>query len=287
MTGGYTTFFICLTSIIYPPIKTSIIKNELKKEKIQEDENQDKNEVINHLRAEIKEMDAKFMFIDNKVKIFSHDLKKHFESLEEHTSIIDPDEGRKTEQGCKHHIKITRHVLRNAQKITNQFFKDFREDHISDYEINNAHVDIHAIITEQLHELIHVTLSKNIQLELKLDNNCRSVFGDIVVLNSTIYDLFNYTFSFSQNNDAVSISTTVEKDVLTLEILNRSTGMSMTKLESYFKPVSEHSFEDENKTTGLGLSIAKKNVELMSGNFVYSASKSLGFEFIAEFKINK
>lgn len=287
MMGGYTTFFICLISIVFPSIKTSSIEDELKMGKIQEDELRDMNDTVNTLKGEIKEMDAKFQYIDNKLKIFSHDLKNHLSSIKEHTSITDPNDEHSTKESHEHHINIIKDVLENANKITQQFFKDFKEGHLSDYQINNVYLDIHNIINKQLHELIHVSLSKNIQLDKNLDAKFTSVFGDTVVLNSIIYDLLTYTFSFSQNNDLVSISTTVDKDVLTLEILNRSTGMPMTTLESYFKTVAEHGFEDERKTTGLGLSLAKRNIEEMGGNFVYSASKSLGFEFIAEFIINK
>ena len=109
------------------------------------------------------------------------------------------------------------------------------------------------------------------------------IYVDKNIADVAIYNLMKYALDFSKNNDVIAITTRNYEHLIILEIVNRTTGISMTELESYFKNINDYNLKEMQQNKGLGLSISKNHIELLEGHLRYSASNTLGFEFLVEF----
>lgn len=89
--------------------------------------------------------------------------------------------------------------------------------------------------------------------------------------------------SFCGNNDTLSFIYTRNSNLIRLQIINKNTGIHISKLASFFKNIEQYSLSEVNNKQGFGLSIAKYYIEELNGHLIYSSSSSLGFEFSVEF----
>lgn len=286
LNGGYATFSLCLVSIVIPSIKTLSLKDEINEEYEKSEKITGFIHANENLKKEIKKINSKLELIENKTKIYQHDLKNHLSSIDSLIDLIELEDRYDPKTGDYDYLKLIKKSLQNAEEKNENFFKNFNKNSALIDKIEKTELNFHNIINKHVYNFIETASSQNIHFEIELKASTFSVYAEKKILNTAIYNLIKYTIDFSNNNDTIKISTRNEYDSIILEIVNRSTGMSMIDMESYFKNISSHNLEDIKKNEGLGLSIAKRNIELMDGHLRYSASKSLGFEFLVEFQVN-
>jgi len=165
----------------------------------------------------------------------------------------------------------------------NTFFNKFNDDHVEQAVLDKTMIDLHSLVSSNRVNLFEKTSAQNIKLELDLQAEKSMVYVDKNIANTAIYNLMNYAIRFSKNNDTIQVISRNYQDLIILELVNRTTGIPMSQLESYFRNIGDYQMDDGKSNQGLGLSIAKNNIELLDGHLRYSSSKSLGFEFLVEF----
>ncbi len=129
-------------------------------------------------------------------------------------------------------------------------------------------------------------------LEKKLELRCRiapglssTYFGDAARLRQALLNLAINAIKFTDAG-IVSIDvveTSLEGNTLRFEVTDTGDGISEQDRKSIFEPFStpKHSSSDE-QGTGLGLNIAKRNVESMGGTIGFSSTRGVGSTFWAE-----
>lgn len=287
LNGGYVIFSLCLISIAFPSIKILSLKDEMNKEFVQSQKISDFVDSKRNLEREIHEMNSKLVSLENKTKIFQHDIKNHLGNVGSLIDLIELEDRYDPKTGNYDYLKLIKKSIKNTSEKNKEFFKNFNKKPAKNIKIEKTQLNLHKIIKDNIYEFIETTISQNIHFEIELKAVDFDVFGEKKSINTAIYNLFKYMVDFSNNNDIIKVSTRNDYSTIILEITNRSTGMSMHKMESYFKSINKYNFEDIQKNKGLGLNIAKTNIELMDGHLRYSASESLGFEFVVEFKVIK
>lgn len=147
----------------------------------------------------------------------------------------------------------------------------------------------------QLADLIHSILivikpqaaKKEIRFHLDLDNiQCESLVGDTLHLQQIYINILSNAVKFTPEGGDVWMRVAQEmredgKILLSVRIQDNGIGMSPEFVEQIFEP-----FERERNTTaskiegtGLGMSIAKKIVEMMQGEIHVESEKGVGTTF--------
>ncbi|WP_157823634.1 sensor histidine kinase [Salegentibacter salarius] len=283
--GGYTTFSLCLVSIAFPSIKTLSLKDEIEEEYKQTQKVSDFGLENQVLRREIENNESKLAFLENKAKIFQHDLKNHLGSIESMIELIELEDRYLKKSEGPDYLPIIKNALDEADEKNKDFFRNFSEEAAVEERIKKVPLELHDIIHKNIYKFIEHTSSRNINFDLALKANASVILGDSKILNTAMYNILKYALDFSKNNDWIKILTRNESDSIIMEVVNANSGMSMTTMESYFKNINIYNLENIQNNQGLGLSIAKRNIEQLDGHLSYSASNSLGFEFLVEFKI--
>jgi len=283
--GAYTTLAVCCISIIFPSIrllslKDRIIANHQVKEKIDETENNNKL-----LERDLERKVLHIRRVENIIKVFQHDIKNKLSSIESLLDLIEIEE--LYDKGKEEHdyLDMIKLSLKGANNQNRALMEEINADeNTGALEIDKEYIDIHEIIEDLRYKFFEKTSSRNIQLKSELKAANSMILVNKRMTEIAIYNIFKYSIDFSKNNDVLEITSRNERDITYLAVTNRNTGMSITHLESFFKNINDYKLKDIQQSQGLGLSIAKNHIELMDGQLQYSASNSLGFEFIAQFQ---
>ncbi|NEV94527.1 HAMP domain-containing histidine kinase [Psychroflexus sp. YR1-1] len=285
--GGYTTFSICMVSLAFPSIKSLSLKDQIEEEYSKSQKISDFKSANQNLKKENDTVKTKLSFLENKAKIYQHDLNNQLSSIESLVDLIELEDRYVNDGDADNdYLDLIKNTLKDSKEENENFFKNFSKEEIGKESYNKTNLNLNQLIKENIRKFSEKISSRNIQIDLELNAKECCILADKTILNTSFYNIFKYAIDFSNNNDSVKIITRNEDKLMIFELVNRSSGMSMIELESYFKNIKVYDFEDIQGNKGLGLAIARKNIELMDGNLRYSASKSLGFEFIVEFQLN-
>jgi|GEM_PF-3387866 len=286
--GGYTSMAVCAVSSSFPAIKILSLKD-----RIQEDLSE-KKQVVSlrmeklQLEKSLNEVNAQLKAFEKEAKIFRHDLKNRLGSVQSLVELIEMEERYIFEAGQDDYLGLIKTSVVDAIEENDGLFKLFnaRED-VQNSELIQSQVDLHGLINSNRLKIAEILTSKNIKLKTDLQANRHQVYTDKNLADIVIYNLFKYAVKFSKNNDTLHVNTRIENEFIIIDILNKKSGISMANMESHFKNINDYKLKDIQQAKGLGLSIAKNHIELLGGYLRYSSSVSLGFEFLAEFKLNQ
>ncbi|MFD2825308.1 sensor histidine kinase [Leeuwenhoekiella polynyae] len=280
--GMYTVLAVVAFSIIFPSVKMLSLVDELKEFYRLQQESKEVSRLNLSLQKENDIQKQKLSRYENSVKVFRHDLKNKLGSIESLIELIEL-EGQYTVQPEQNNfLGMIKNSLEEASG-EHTFFNNFREEAEEQIVLNKSRIDLHELINNNRLKLFEKITSQNIKFHIDLQAANSFIYVDRNIANTAIYNLLNYAIRFSRNNDTLMITSRNYQDLILLEIVNRKTGLPMAQLESYFKNLSYYQLQDKQSNRGLGLSIAKNNIELLDGHLRYSASNTLGFEFLIEF----
>ncbi|MCC4214422.1 sensor histidine kinase [Leeuwenhoekiella parthenopeia] len=283
--GVYTTLAVVAFSITFPSLKMLSLVDDLKEFYRLKQEKKEVSRLNLSLQKENDIQKQKLNRYENSAKVFRHDLKNKLGSIESLIELIELEDQYHLLPGQNDYLDMIKNSLVEASG-EHTFFKTFMEEAEEQIVLNKSMVDLHELVKNSRLKLFEKTSSQNIKLDIDLKAANSLIYVDQNLANSAIYNLMNYAIRFSRNNDTLMITSRNTQDVIMLEIVNTMTGLPMAQLESYFKNLSYYQLEDKQNNKGLGLSIAKNNIELLDGHLRYSSSTTLGFEFLIEFPQN-
>lgn len=128
---------------------------------------------------------------------------------------------------------------------------------------------------------------KNIQIHVLHGNESHDVLADEQLIMQVLENLLSNAIKFSPFNKNVYIRTVGKTDTVRIEIQDEGPGVSaddMTRLFEKFTRLSAQPTGGEH-STGLGLSIVKKMVDVMNGNVWCESEKGQGATFIVELPV--
>ncbi len=280
--GIYTVLAVVAFSITFPSIKMLSIIDEIKENFRLQQEKKEVTRLNLNLQKENDFQTQKLKRYENSAKVFRHDLKNKLGSIESLIELIEIENQYAIQPGQNNYLEMIKNSLQEASG-ENTFFNNFKEEAEEQVILNKSLVDLHNLVNDNRLKLFEKTSSQNIQFNLELQAKSSLIYVDKNIANTAIYNLMNYAIRFSKNNDTITITSRNYQDLIILEMVNRMNGIPMAQMESYFKNLSNYELQDKQTNRGLGLSIAKNNIELLDGHLRYSASNTLGFEFLIEF----
>jgi len=218
----------------------------------------------------------------NIIGIVAHDLKNPLTSIDGLLKLI-KIEARNNEQ-----IELIEHASRSSQKMNELIIKILESQAIerSGLMPDMQAVSILPILNEVINDYSVKASDKKIKIiteynidqssQIKLDSNFTYQVFDNLLSNS---------IKFSPENKNITIRVFEKDNQMVVEIQDEGPGINKDDREKLYQKYQKLSATPTagESTTGLGLSIVKKLVELMNASIIFKAPARGGAKFIVTF----
>jgi PAS domain S-box-containing protein len=149
-------------------------------------------------------------------------------------------------------------------------------------------VDLRAVVAQAVEIAMPLIESRTHQLSVSTMDEPLRVSGDLTRLTQVVANLLNNAAKYTENGGQIWIVMAREHDEAILRIRDTGVGLSADMLESVFEPFTqvERSLERSEGGLGIGLTLARRLVELHDGNLsARSDGPGRGSEFIVRLPI--
>lgn len=176
--------------------------------------------------------------------------------------------------------EIVHRTAMNMTTLLNEIL-DFTKIESGSIKFNPTQVDIESFFSEVVDEHQILADQKNIKIELSLDASRKSTIFDPKRMQQLMGNLLSNALKFSEANTKIHVNVTSSQKSLKVEVVDQGPGIKAEELGKLFEPFEKLSNKPTNKeaSTGLGLAICKKLVELHSGEINVSSEFGKGAKF--------
>jgi signal transduction histidine kinase len=142
-------------------------------------------------------------------------------------------------------------------------------------------IDIHDVIEDALSHVQLIIENRNGKLQLKLEAIQTEIVGDISHITNVFVNLLDNAIKYSEKTPDISIHTENNANAILIHISDQGIGMSKNALKHIFdKFYREETGNIHNvKGHGLGLSYAKRIIEMHQGTINVGSEKGKGSRF--------
>jgi signal transduction histidine kinase/ligand-binding sensor domain-containing protein len=263
------------------------LENTTAYKKIQEQsENLKKaNEDISKKKLEIEKVNAELLEINNEknnlIGILAHDLRNPLTSSLSIASNLENNSS-----NLKDDFKDSISFLVNAlNRMNNMIGKilDIRMIEQKKINLNCERIDFEKVLQEVYNGFLSAAKNK----EIKLNIESRSIYGiaDRNYLIQVFENLFSNAVKFSPPNKKVWTRLEEIDGEIRISFRDEGPGLSEDDIKKLFKPFQRLSAQPTagEKSTGLGLSIVKKYVDIMGGRVWCESEPGKGANFVVTF----
>jgi signal transduction histidine kinase len=146
-------------------------------------------------------------------------------------------------------------------------------------------IDLPVLLKKVTASFDKLAARKNITLDARLDHEGFLIKGDSVFLTEIAENLLSNALKFSYPGKTVQVTITESDAGIQLCVQDEGPGVTMEDHDKLFQKFQRLSAQptDGERSTGLGLSIVKKYVELMNGKVWCESGAGKGAKFCVEF----
>lgn len=220
---------------------------------------------------------------DQLMRIVAHDLRSPLNQVEGLVKLISFDIDRLTNEQ-KESINRIKHAVNHSKELLTKILSARSLDS-AELKLKLEKVDLKGLISEVVKGYEIAANNKNIKVNV--DTSVDSDFSTIADINyaeQIVDNLLSNAIKFSPLEEKVDISLKKNNKKILLEIKDYGPGISeddKPKLFGKYQKLSAQPTAGET-STGLGLSIVKKYVDVMNGKVWYENNNGKGSKFIVE-----
>jgi signal transduction histidine kinase len=141
--------------------------------------------------------------------------------------------------------------------------------------------DINAVIDQELALITDKIKQKNIQIERNYDLNLPSLLADHYELSKAFINFLINSIDASNDSGKVKILTSQKESKIIVTFIDFGVGMNRETLSRLFEPF----FTTKSTGTGLGMSIAKRVIEMHEGKLTVKSKLGEGSQITIELPI--
>ncbi|MFT3680515.1 MAG: substrate-binding domain-containing protein [Ferruginibacter sp.] len=177
-------------------------------------------------------------------------------------------------------------VYKNAARlltVVNQLI-DFRKTEIDKMKLSVAEHDIVSFLSETIKSFESIATKKNIDIRLVTRERMLNVWFDADLFGKAIFNLLSNAFKFTADNGYINIfleKEPVENKVL-LKIEDNGIGMTPEDQEHIFDLFYQAHNSHQPSSSGIGLALSLKFIQLHKGNISVKSEKWKGSVFTIE-----
>ncbi|UII21474.1 hybrid sensor histidine kinase/response regulator transcription factor [Fulvivirga ligni] len=234
---------------------------------VNDDKNQQK---INHLENEKEKeiYEAKIKFFTNVAHEIRTPLTLITGPLEKvlNSALENPE--------TKDSLVIMKKNTNRLLELTNELL-DFRRTEIKQFSLTFIRANVKKVVEEVVSRFKSAIEERNLQASINLPHNDAFAYVDPEALTKIVSNLLNNAVKYADQNISIQLSPFTEKDPkFFITVSNDGHIIPLDLREKIFEPFMR--LEEDQKGTGIGLSLARSLAELHKGNlFMDMEQKSL------------
>ncbi|MEP2772663.1 MAG: ATP-binding protein [Fulvivirga sp.] len=244
------------------------------------------NKMLNEQKVEIENQNKQLVDLNteknNLISILAHDLRAPINNIEGLASLLELDG---TKDDRKEYIaQIQKSTKRLSSMIEKILDVESIESNRTNLSIEN--ISLKEVIDLVIAEFEEMARKKYITLSSEVGNENLSISGDKIFTQQIVQNLVSNALKFSKKGTSVVLKLKESQDKAQIIVSDEGPGISkaeQAKLFNKFQRLSAKPTAGE-QSTGLGLSIVKKYVDLMNGSISCISELGKGTDFIVEFK---
>ena len=180
---------------------------------------------------------------------------------------------------------------RNAvrlQKLINQLL-DLSKIESGKLKLNVSKGNLYRFLRAVLSSFSSLAAQRNIQFDYAVPEQIPLVFFDEDKLEKIINNLISNAFKYTHEFGKISVEVAVEKDTVTIKVIDNGPGIPENQLEVIFDRFIQldSSNTREQEGTGIGLALTKELVQLCHGTITVESVLDKGSTFIVSIPINE
>lgn len=216
------------------------------------------------------------------LRIVSHDLKNPVFAIKGLTEML-LDEGKLNEEDRRIVAMIGESGDRQAQLISELL--NYSRYEGNDFNLDKTEINVVYSIKRIITNFYQAASNKNQEIQFESSKEIFIIEADTTLFTQIIENILSNAIKFSPKNKNIFVSVQSVNGKVQIKIKDEGLGFSDEDKLIIYKPFVKLSALPTNgeTSTGLGLSIVKRFVELNRGTISFNSIKDKGSEFILEF----
>lgn len=217
---------------------------------------------------------------DEFFSIATHDLRNPLTTLKLSLELLNlpgTEENRQT-------LDIMKRNLEKMEVLINDMLEVFRL-YRGSFSLNLSDVQINRIVEDNVVSHYPIAVEKDITLDFLLDPRCEPLKADPFRVNQVVANLLSNALKYTSANGTVEVGTLWEGNGVQIHVSDTGPGVSEEEREHIFESFSRGSARatGDEASTGLGLYICKRIMQLHGGRIWVESSGNKGSTFYAFF----
>jgi signal transduction histidine kinase len=214
--------------------------------------------------------------------IAAHDIRNPACAINSFADLL--LENLKSKENLKEEIEISTIIFNASRNLLNLVTSllDLSKIEAGQINLDRNLNDYDAFIESRINLLQIIASKKNINIVYHKTTGLRNIFFDPVYLSEVIDNLITNAIKYSDRDTEIKVIVKIsENNLLRTEIVDSGIGINSSELTKLFKPFSRTSNRPTSgeQSTGLGLAIAKKVIDLHGGEIGVESKKDQGSTF--------
>lgn len=185
-------------------------------------------------------------------------------------------------------ISFVRNNLDKVMSLINQIL-DFRKLQNNKMQLNIEEINFGEFITNCSGNFIEMAHSKNLNLFIDNKSGDAQIWVDPERLESILQNLITNAIKYSPSGKNIIVKTELKADKLLLKVIDEGIGIPQEKIGFIFERFFSNSTLKSilQKSTGIGLDLVKKMVDLHHAEIDVESQAGIGTTFTVSFKSGK
>ena len=247
------------------------------------------NKLLKKQKEEIENKNARLEDLnhekDQLMRIIAHDLRSPMNQIEGLVKLISFEQDRLSEQQLESMNRISNSVKHSKELLSK--ILSTRSLDSAELKLKLEEVDLKYLVTEVVKDYEIEATKKRISVKVESDKEADlNALADKNYTEQVIDNLLSNAIKFSPLEEEVKIALKRNNGHVVMEILDNGPGISSDdkkKLFGKYQKLSAQPTAGET-STGLGLSIVKKYVDVMDGKIWCESNEGQGAKFVVELK---
>jgi signal transduction histidine kinase len=216
------------------------------------------------------------------IRILAHDVRSPLKHIQGLVKLLELE----TEEDRQHEIKdLMLQTSLNAENLVNRVLEmDKSED--GNTKANVARIDIAILLQEVVKNMLELAKKKHINIHLEGDKQTAILEADKMYIQLVLENLISNAIKFSEEGKDIEVRLNKVDGHIRLSVIDQGPGIAKSEEDKLFKKFSKLSTRPTagEASTGLGLSLVKRYVELSNGKVWFERNPvQTGSIFIVDF----
>ena len=206
--------------------------------------------------------------------IASHDIRNPLTSIKGYSGFLLKKGSLLNEETRNNFLKIINSASCNILELLNALLS-LSAIESGQLTLNLQLGNIRELIEERIGLYKHLSIEKNIHFKINCEETTIISF-DKPRIGQVLDNLLTNAIKFSPVAGTIEIKIEPAKESIRITVTDEGPGIKNEDLENLFQPFKKSNSDSINEGTGLGLTIAKKMIELHGGTLTFIPSQNQG-----------